>query len=433
MDEIAQTNVQLAAYLAGRRAAILEKWRRAVESDPELTSASALSRTQFYDHIPAVLDAFEKELCARRSTDTAEAAEEQKESAAEHGLHRWHHGYNQQEVMREWNHLHICLVDELEDYASARRGPESDGVRLARRALTQLCNYGIIESASRYARLQQVEAAGRLRDLEEALAQLRELERSRAETWREAAHDLRGNLGVVKNVAEALSYQETPERQRSEALTILQKGVASLHSLLDDLVTLSRLEAGHERRQLEALDAAITLQELCAGMKPLADHRGLFLQVEGPASLPVQGDTVKIRRIAQNLLLNALKYTERGGVKVSWGETGTTGLERWILSVQDTGPGLQGSQVTPLARVLKESTDEAQAVEEAEPPTPAEFPAVLPSQSTRSPVDQTPGEGIGLFIVKRLCELLDASLELETEHGQGSTFRIIFPRRYDAP
>jgi signal transduction histidine kinase len=433
MDEITQTNVQLAAYLAGRREAILEKWRRAVESDPELTSASALSRTQFYDHIPAVLDAFDKELCAQRSKETAEAAEEQKESAAEHGLHRWHHGYNQQEVMREWSHLHLCLVDELEDYASARRGPESVGLRFARRVLAQLCSYGVIESASRYARLQQVEAASRLRDLEEALAQLRELERSRAETWREAAHDLRGNLGVVKNVAEALSYKDAPERQRRESLTILQKGVASLHALLNDLITLSRLEAGHEQRQLEALDVAVLLQDLCAGMKPAADDRGLFLQVEGPASLPVQGDAVKIRRIAQNLLANGLKYTEQGGVKVSWGEAGTKGLKRWILSVQDTGPGLHGSQATPLARVLKESTEEAQAIEEAEPPTQAESAPALPSQSTRRPVDQTPGEGIGLSIVKRLCELLDASLELETEHGQGSTFRIIFPRRYDAP
>ena len=86
----------LADYLAGRRNVILETWRHAVDNDPDLTSASTLLRAEFYDHIPSVLDAFERNLCARQRSETAGAAEEQKEHAAEHGLHRWHHGYNQQ-------------------------------------------------------------------------------------------------------------------------------------------------------------------------------------------------------------------------------------------------------------------------------------------------------------------------------------------------
>ena len=92
----------LADYLTGRRNAILENWRHAVEKDSELGSASTLLRTEFYDHIPAVLDAFERKLSARQRSESAEAAADQKERAAEHGVHRWHHGYNQQDVMREW-------------------------------------------------------------------------------------------------------------------------------------------------------------------------------------------------------------------------------------------------------------------------------------------------------------------------------------------
>jgi hypothetical protein len=92
----------LADYFADRREAILVAWRDAVEADPALSTASTLSRVQFNDHIPSVLNAFERELRAGNVAEAVEAEEEHKESAAEHGLHRWHHGYNQEEVMREW-------------------------------------------------------------------------------------------------------------------------------------------------------------------------------------------------------------------------------------------------------------------------------------------------------------------------------------------
>ena len=110
----------LATYLAQRREAILTAWRHAVDRDPELTTASTITRAQFIDHIPAVLDAFERRLSADDSADRAQAREDQKDSAAEHGLHRWQQGYNQPETMCEWGHLHLCLLQELERYESNR-------------------------------------------------------------------------------------------------------------------------------------------------------------------------------------------------------------------------------------------------------------------------------------------------------------------------
>jgi hypothetical protein len=85
----------LADYFFGRREAILAAWRSAVEGDPKLSTASTLSRAQFNDHIPSVLNAFERELGAGHAAEACEAAEEHKEHAADHGLHRWHLGYNQ--------------------------------------------------------------------------------------------------------------------------------------------------------------------------------------------------------------------------------------------------------------------------------------------------------------------------------------------------
>jgi signal transduction histidine kinase len=432
----AQELAALASHLSVRREAILTTWRNAVESDPELSTSPTLSRIQFNDHIPAVLNAFERELCARHRAETWEAAEEQKEHAAEHGQHRWHHGYNQEQVIREWGHLHLCLLNELESYAYTHQNLGMDVMSVARRALAQLCSEGVTESAAKYSRLQQVEAAGRVRDLEEALAQVREMERQRAEAWREAAHDLRGKVGVVNGVTEILNDERVPEL--AEYLTMLQESVASLRVLLNDLMILSRLEAGHEQRNVKAFDAAVMLRELCATMQPIASKRNLYLKAEGPTALLVEGDAVKIQRIVQNLLLNAIKYTEHGGVKVIWDAREKDGVERWDLCVQDTGPGFQYDSVTPLAHALKEATQEARTVEEESGEasgsnTQAEPARTLPSQSARRPPNQQPGEGIGLSIVKRLCELLDASLELETERRKGSSFRVTFPRRYNSP
>lgn len=428
--------VALASHLNQRRDRILATWRDEVTQDRRLTNTSALSSAQFYDHIPAILDAFQRNLSARETAEVLDATEDQKQIAAEHGLHRWHHGYNQQEVMREWGHLHLCLVRELESYDAAHLELPKDVMAFARLTLARLCSDGVNESASRYARMQQVEAASRVRDLERALAQLRELDRQRADTWREAAHDLRGELGVVKSVTEVLNDDRVPESQRGEFRMMLQQGVSSLQSLLEDLIMLSRLEAGHDQRKIARFDAGAMLQELCVAMKPMATERNLFIELDGPSLFMVQGDAVKTQRIAQNLLLNAIKYTEQGRVKVGWGEVAPDAYERWMLYVQDTGPGFEGGSVTPLAQAIKKSTEEVQVIEQVAQKAGQDSTFVAPapvlsSESMQRPDYQAPGEGIGLSIVKKLCELLDASLEFDTKRGKGSTFRVLLPRRYE--
>lgn len=437
-QEITAELAALADHLFSRRSAILENWRCAVDGDPALMTASTLVRKEFFDHIPAVLDAFEEILRARYLVEKAAAGEEQKARAAEHGLHRWHHGYHQQDVMREWGHLHLCLVNELENYATMARDLEPGTMPAARRALARLCSDGVSESAARYAELQQIEAKGRIRDLEQAIDSLKLLDQRRNDTWRGAVHDLRGRFGVIKNLSDLLGDEETDAPLKNEFLALLQKSVGSLHELLNNLLVLSRLEAGQERRDLRPVDAALVLNELCASFQPLAMERGLFLHSEGPASLPVQSDLINLQRIAQNLILNALKYTARGGVKVAWQALEADGLQRWEFTVSDTGPGFQSGAAAPLANAIEESTFEAKAVEASNggadaPAAPIDIaPADAPVAAMPASPSQTPGEGIGLAIVKRLCELLDATIELETEFGRGSRFRVVLPRYYDA-
>src|SRR4029078_9703606 len=126
----------------------------AVNADRELSAPSSLPRTQFNDHIPELLDEFEKSLrnCSRQ--DRIAGAEERKEDAASHGLQRWQQGYHLREVTREWGHLHLCLVDELEAYSPADPGRDADVMRIARRALAEVVSEGVSASASQYFHLQ---------------------------------------------------------------------------------------------------------------------------------------------------------------------------------------------------------------------------------------------------------------------------------------
>jgi signal transduction histidine kinase len=416
----------LARHLAARRAVILRNWQRSVEADPELTTFSSLSRAQFNDHVPQVLAAFERRLQARDPVEKEMAFEDQRTSAAEHGVHRWQQGYYQRETIREWGHLQYWVLSELEDYALAYPGLQATVMPIARRALVRLCSEGVCESAGSYERLQRTEAASRVRELEWALLQLQRLERQRAEIWREAAHDLRGTVGVVANASSALLHQAADDRQRASASRMLQRSVESLRILLTDMMDLARLEAGQEQLHLAPFDAAALLRGYCDTVRPLAQQRGLFLRAEGPDSLPVEGDATKVQRIAQNLVLNALNVTQRGGLRLLWAERDAA---QWLLCVQDTGPGFQAtSTAAPLADAVLEATAEAQQAESAVDPAPT-----LESQSDPDTPHESAGEGIGLSIVKRLCELLDAGLEMETSPGEGTTFRVVFPRHYARP
>lgn len=135
------------------------------------------------------------------------------------------------------------------------------------------------------------------------------------------------------------------------------------------------------------------------------------------------------------LLLIALKYTQQGGVVVRWESRKESDAERWMVSVQDIGPGFQAASSIPMVNQLRDATQEAHEVEDnataSGTSSNQDQPAVtLASQSQTRPLHQQAGEGIGLSIVKGLCDLLDATLELETGTGQGSTFRVTFPAVY---
>jgi signal transduction histidine kinase len=424
--------LSIAEHLKDRQGAIVHTWQRAIARDPELTDGESLPRSELIDHIPALLDAFD--LALRQTADAGTPVESSGLAAgAAHGLQRWQQGYNLREVTRELGKLNECVTLELDHYTKAHPQLSIEALTQVRQVWTNLCSRDIEESVSQYFALQQREAAGHVSDLEQALDEIRQLERERADLWRQAAHDLRGNLGVVANVSVGLTRHGRSDATREDFVRILVRNVTSLHQLLDDVTSLARLQAGREKRHLESLDVTTILEPLCEGIRPLAAHRNLFLKVDGPAGLGVDGDAVKIRRIAQNLILNAVKYTRQGGITVTWGDSEPGDPKRWLLCVKDTGPGFRTESGQPIAAALETRTG-IEAESNTTSASEREDSALLDQLSIRdTPVRSLrgdAGEGIGLSIVKRLCEMLDATLEMQSVPGQGTIFRIFFPRFY---
>ena len=416
--------IALADRLTERREAILQAWRASVTADSKLTTGASLPHTQLNDHIPAVLEGFENQLRAPRA-ETAHLGD-----AAAHGLHRWQQGFGLAEVVRELGRLNECVVNELEALTT---GHTAAVMAMARTVWAQVYSLAVSASTAQYFKLQQLEATAYARGLEQALETLRHLEQQRALLWQEAAHDLRGNLGVVVNATAGLGKRQADPAARETFLRLLGHNVQALHKLLDDVTCLARLQSGQEERNLGAVDVAPLMRGLGESLEDHAQQKGLSFALRGPAPFVVQSDAVKLRRIVQNLVLNAVRYTRTGGVEVAWEAGGAEDPDRWKLIVKDTGPGIHQAKSSELKEALEVATQHADQVvsdtearqithvhdEDAGVPPPGE--------STETYVH---GEGIGLSIVKRLSEVLDATVRVDSDTS-GTTFEIVFPRAYD--
>ena len=424
--------LMLASHFAQRRDAILEAWRERVTNDPKLTTGAALPRALLQDHLPALLEDFEHRLGAADASARAAAKDEQKGDAAAHGMHRWQQGFDLSEVTRELGRLNQCVVDEIERCATSQPPFIPAALAEARRVWADVYGVALSASTSQFFKLRQVEAAGHVADLEQALDSLRDLDQQRALLWQQAAHDLRGNLGVVVMATAGLASTQTTDDVKARFLTTLDRNVRALHRLLEDVTSLARLQSGQETRSVAALDASRLLLDLSDALQAFAGERRLALTFDGPPSFTVVGDAIKTERIVQNLVLNAIKYTRQGGVAVRWGEIEGDDPGRWFIEVKDTGPGFDAGPRTALAGALGVATDLSKDI--SADAQQGEVTHVERSQSTlpdARPGQALPsGEGIGLSIVKRLCTLLDATLEFESRPGEGTTFRVLLPKSY---
>ncbi len=423
-DQPQATN-ELVAFLFSRRETLLNNWRNACENDPALTKISLLSREEFNNLIPSVLAILEQQLLGQQ------ADVDPKVAADTHGLHRWQKAHDLPELLRELNHLSELLFDEVYLFHQLYPQFESDRILQAQQIILRLMNETTMGSVAKHNDLQQVEAANRAASLQEALDQMNDLTRQRGDLLRTSSHDFHSGLSLVSGAASVLSLKDLPEKDRDTFMAMLSRNLSNVQSLLTNLMDLTRLESGQEPVEISEFDAGQLLSELVANAQVYATQRGLILRGDGPASLRVQSDRTKVYRIAQNLVVNALNYTPSvpgrvNLVSISWSSESSW---RWGFSVQDSGPGLPPGLLDILHNKL--TTVEHTSTLSAEEARPT---VVKPNKAQQIPADlskvqsQTPlankGEGVGLQIVKRLCESVGASLEIESIPDRGTLFRI---------
>ena len=418
-----QPLTELVSYLFTRREAILNNWRQACEQDPALNKISSLSREEFNNLLPIILDILEQRLLNKPQEADPTL------TATSHGLHRWQKAYALPETMRELTNLTQILLGEIQSFQALFPQTNARMLLQVQQAMVQIMTETIEGSVQKYDEFQRLEAANRFSTLQQALDQIQALSRQRGNLLRTSSHDLKSSFGLINSAASLLKVEGLSEQERERFLDMLNRNLTHVQLMLGSLMDLSRLEAGEETLQIQLFDAAQLITELVAGAQPMAIERGLILRADGPDSLLVESDPVKIQRIVQNLLLNAIQYTPSGFISISWSSEIDT---RWTFSVQDSGPGLAGNLTGLLARQLKPTIDATSSTGAGE----TQPVSVLPSPShelTEGEIltGQTngilKGEGVGLQIVKRLCELLNANLDIETRAGRGTLFRIRLP------
>jgi signal transduction histidine kinase/CheY-like chemotaxis protein len=214
-----------------------------------------------------------------------------------------------------------------------------------------------------------------------------------------ASHDLRQPIHALRLFAEALGDGDDPARMRGLAARI-RDSADSLTGMFDELLDLSRLEAGAIEARPIDFPLGPLLEQLAAELGPEAGARGLELR-SVPTSALVRSDPILLRRILQNLLTNALRYTERGKVLAGCRRRG----RELRIEVWDTGPGIPESK---RAEIFREFTQLDQA-------------------------RRSEGLGLGLAIVDRLARLLDARVALDSVVGRGTVFRVSVPLSSRAP
>lgn len=397
---------RLQRHLQSRESAIVDGWWDRVCADETLGSSAKLTRQEFKDNIAATLKGL------REFLDRGKIGSETAGMIADHGRDRWKQSFDMREFVRDWGHLHAILIEEFGRFFK-NEGLNDRGVQT--RAGEELCSFiteSMSASVAEYERLRQFEAASLFQDIKRLRERDQKRVQQRAQSLREYAHDMRGSLTAIAGLGAVIS----PKLSGDNLVWLtdsLDQGVREIAEMLERLLELSGLEAGLETPSFSRVSVQSISEGLKVLLRPMAEEKSLELRIEGDPALEVETDPKMLRRILQNLLVNAVKYTREGCVTLRW-ESGQS--ESWNLIVEDSGPGIQADAGSLVSQQLNHSNvmRSTQKALEAEDDSGA-----------------WTGEGIGLSIVKRLCELLNISISVESEEGKGTRFLLNVPRNYD--
>ncbi|MEY2880393.1 MAG: hypothetical protein RLZZ15_2773 [Verrucomicrobiota bacterium] len=232
-------------------------------------------------------------------------------------------------------------------------------------------------------------------------------DRAKSEFLAIVSHEIRTPINGVIGFAQILADSPLSPEQREHVAIIKASGQA-LEKLIADILDLSKIEAGKIEIDSAPFGLHRCVDDLAAFFQPKARAAGLALatKFEGDVPAIVNSDESRLRQILTNLINNALKFTERGGVTVhvscTRGESVSMSDSRRVLrlffAVTDTGIGIPAEKIPRLFKPF--------------------------SQVDHSPERRRGGTGLGLIISKRLCELMGGSISVESRPGEGTTFRF---------
>jgi PAS domain S-box-containing protein len=231
----------------------------------------------------------------------------------------------------------------------------------------------------------------------EDITHLREIDRLKSEFIATASHELRTPLTSVQMGVHLLlegALGEMTDKQ-TEVLQACREDCERLDKLMRDLLDLSKIEAGEGQPQLAPVRARDLIAAVAGELRPQVEAKGLGLRVDAPPDLPqVLVDRAQIERVISNLVINAIRYTKHGEIKLS-----AERLDDHVaLSVCDTGSGI-----------------------------PSEYLPRIFDKFVQVPGAATGGAGLGLAISKSLVEAHGGQISVQSEVGRGTTFTFTLP------
>ncbi len=252
---------------------------------------------------------------------------------------------------------------------------------------------GILRDISKQRRIQEM--------LIKAKMEAEEANNSKSLFLAKMSHELRTPMNAIIGMLDLTLDTGLSDEQR-ENLKVAKDAAGNLLRLINDILDLSRAEAG--KISIEAIEISLAeiVRSVCRGLQVLAQNKNLYLSWQVADNIPafVMGDPVRIRQIIINLVNNAIKFTHKGGVNVSVSLQSRRDKDcDVVFAIKDTGIGIPKEKQSRIFEVFSQADD----------------------QTAR----RYGGTGLGLVISKKLAEMMGGRVWIESEEGQGSTFNVL--------
>lgn len=219
------------------------------------------------------------------------------------------------------------------------------------------------------------------------------------------SHELRTPITSIQGFVRLLDMTKLAENDRHYC-QIIDQAAMQLLTLIDDILAFSKLQSNTVELARQPLDLAECVEQVTSMFTPQAQQKGLYLAVDFAPDLPLDriGDSIRIQQILSNLIANAIKFSDEGGIFIS---LGTNSEHMVTIEVKDTGIGVPTSAQDQLFNAF--------------------------AQADTSISRRYGGTGLGLSIVKNLVDLMGGNICLESTEGKGTTFFIQLPLALSTP